>query len=112
MVTLSTLPLSPAGATRRGFRLFVDGQLRGELTDGDKSGDDGSSASTTDTGRNGTSSSSSGGSSGGGFDEPPVTGGDPVSVGDGHLLLCGRSDRDPQRFFSGLLSNLALFSQV
>lgn len=57
-----------------------------------------------------------GGYTDGGYagDEPvtPVTGGDPTDLTSGHLVLCARSDRDPRSFYSGLISNLAIFTRV
>lgn len=105
MVTVSTLPRTDAGSPRRGFRLFVDGRLAAELTS-DDAGD--ALASPGDHASPGDSLTGDAVSPGG----PPVTGGDPMDMSQGHLVLCGRSDRDPQRYYSGLLSNLALFSQV
>jgi len=105
MITLSTLPTpTPSAAPRRGFALFVDGRLRAELSDGDAgdaTSDAPGDAPGDEDGRGVTRPAT-----------PPVTGGDAMDLKGGQLVLCGRSDRDPQRFYSGLLSNLALFSQV
>ncbi|KAI8475754.1 MAG: hypothetical protein J3K34DRAFT_517169 [Monoraphidium minutum] len=143
MVTLSTLPPGPGGEPRRGFRLFVDGVLRAEMSGGGGGGD-GSSSDEEGGGGSGGGGASSyeqggggdrelgraggrrlaqrpSGSAAGGADPPPraprprpppVTGGDPLDLAGGHLVLCGRSDRDPRRFYSGLLSNLALFDEA
>jgi hypothetical protein len=186
MLTLSTIPAALSGRRpQRGFRLFVDGRLRAELSgsasgddDGTTNGSDGGAAAGSDAqaggadspsadgagaDANGSSGGRSGGAGAGGRgaggrngggrrltqqggageqgdngtaiandnstvsaaggpgDTPrrpgrprpvPVTGGDPMDLSSGHLVLCGRSDRDPQRFYSGLISNLALFDEV
>jgi hypothetical protein len=38
-------------------------------------------------------------------------GGDPADL-DGNIILCGRSDRDADRFFNGSIAHLALFDSA
>lgn len=40
-----------------------------------------------------------------------ITGGDPLTM-DGDIHLCGRSDLDPQRHFSGRVAHLQLFDRA
>ncbi|KAF8057891.1 PRY3 [Scenedesmus sp. PABB004] len=113
-VVVSTLPLlAPGGARgawpgargegRPGFRLYVDGLLRAELS----------------TSRNrrwrpprSAAAGAAGGAPGGGWrrgpDRAAVTSGDPARL-DGPLTLCGRADRDPASYFSGQLAQLQVF---
>ncbi|WIA35827.1 hypothetical protein OEZ86_004214 [Tetradesmus obliquus] len=105
-VVLSTLPAAPSSSSssssasnRRGYRLYVDGLLRAELSSSrNRKGPPTGSSS-------GSSSSSSSSSS-----RVHVAGGDPLTL-TGPLTLCARADRDPLSFFSGQLFQLALFDQ-
>ncbi len=38
-------------------------------------------------------------------------GGDPADL-DGNIILCGRTDRDADRFFNGSIAHLALFDSA
>jgi hypothetical protein len=101
-VLLTTVPPPPADSRTdgssstsapKGYQLYLDGQLVGQL--GDTSADQGVSPGSADT-----------------TATAPVDGGDFTTVSVGRIVLCGRSDADISRSFTGRLTQLLVFDRA
>jgi hypothetical protein len=99
-VLLTTVPPAPIPGTLtvsstsspKGYQLYLDGQQVGQL--GDASVDPGVSSNLVDTAA------------------APVDGGDFTSASAGRIVLCGRSDADISRSFTGRLTQLLVFDRA